>query len=120
MTVKEFPAEAVVCLHAHAAMRVARIVGFSLFGMLALSTTAFVNAEPFTYQGRIQERGQSANGLYDFQFRLSDSSNNYLGSALTNAAVNVSNGLFTVVLDFGNNLLDDSPRWVEIGVRTNG
>ena len=34
--------------------------------------------------------------------------------------VAVSNGLFTVTLDFGANTLPGADRWLELGVRTNG
>jgi hypothetical protein len=39
---------------------------------------------------------------------------------LTNSTVGVSGGLFLVALDFGANVFDGSPRWLEVGVRTNG
>jgi formylglycine-generating enzyme required for sulfatase activity len=42
-----------------------------------------------------------------------------LASALTNIAVPVSEGLFTVTLDFGANFSGNN-RWLEIAVRTNG
>ena len=44
---------------------------------------------------------------------------NQVGSPLTNSPVSVSNGLFTVTLDFGANF-PGADRWLEIGVRTNG
>lgn len=42
---------------------------------LALALSAFAQAgtgESFTYQGRLQEQGQSANGLYDLTLDLYD------------------------------------------------
>ena len=39
---------------------------------------------------------------------------------MTNDATVVSNGLFTVTLDFGSVPFDGSNRWLDIGVRTNG
>ena len=42
-----------------------------------------------------------------------------MGGTFTNAAVPLTNGLFTVSLDFGNQF-PGADRWLEIGVRTNG
>jgi len=76
----------------------------------------------FTYQGRLLDGGQPANGAYDLQFALADSpfEEGYIGPTLTDAPVLISNGLFTVTLDFGFGVFDGSARWLEIGVRTNG
>ena len=35
-------------------------------------------------------------------------------------ALDVSNGLFTVTLDFGSGIFTGADRWLEINVRTNG
>jgi hypothetical protein len=77
---------------------------------------------PFTFQGRLLDAGQTANGNYDLQFALTDAltGGNYLGGTLTNAPMSVANGLFTVTLDFGSPVFGGPPRWLEIGVRTNG
>lgn len=85
-------------------------------GSLPAQTTAF------TYQGRLQEGAHPADGSYDLQFSLADacSNGNYVATSLTCAAVPVSNGLFAVTLDFGGGIFDGSPRWLEVGVRTNG
>src|SRR5437660_895789 len=76
----------------------------------------------FTYQGRLLDNGQPANGTYDLQFRLADApaEGNYIGPSLTNAALEVKDGLFLVTLDFGATIFDGSSRWLEIGVRTSG
>jgi hypothetical protein len=39
---------------------------------------------------------------------------------ITNSPVAVSNGLFTVALDFGDSVFTGEARWLELGVRTNG
>src|SRR4051794_11592519 len=75
----------------------------------------------FTYQGRLNDGVTPAAGLYDLRFALYDapSGGAQQGSFVTNQAVAVSNGLFGVMLDFGNQFTG-STRWLEIGVRTNG
>ena len=96
----------------------------SLMVMALLLTGGLVVAgQPctaFTYQGRLFDGGIPANGLYDLQFTNYDAASG--GTALagfnTNA-VPVSNGLFTVNLDFGA-VFDGSMRWLEIAERTNG
>src|SRR4051812_31772443 len=58
----------------------------------------------FSYQGRLNATAGPANGLYDFQFRLFDAPANggQQGSTVLTNSVPVTNGLFTVALDFGN------------------
>ena len=94
---------------------------------LALSTinsqlsTAFAQGNAFTYQGRLTSGANGANGSYDLTFALFNVSSGagQVGGTLTNTATAVSNGLFTVTLDFGANF-PGADRWLEIAVRTNG
>jgi len=76
----------------------------------------------FSYQGRLQDGTNAANGLYDLRFAVYDaaSAGNQVGPALTNNAVGVTNGLFTVLLDFGPNVFGGQARWLESAVRANG
>src|SRR3974390_1505051 len=77
----------------------------------------------FTYQGRLNDGGPQANGNYDLKFTLFDASaaGNALGTgSVTNSNLGLSNGLFTVTLDFGVGMFPGADRWLEIGVRTNG
>jgi len=95
-----------------------------LIGMLSLlagRTELFAQGTAFTYQGRLDDRGAPAAGSYDFIFSLTDTRNadNYIGTGITNDAVDVTNGLFTALLDFGP-AFDGNGRWLEISVRTNG
>jgi hypothetical protein len=75
----------------------------------------------FTYQGRLFDGGQPANGTnYGMFFYLYDAASN--GTLLGNqgiVSVTVSNGLFTVPLNF-NNVFNGNPRWLEITVQKNG
>jgi len=77
----------------------------------------------FTYQGRLADAGNPANGVYDLRFTIYDSTNSpgtVIAGPLTNAATSVSNGLFTATLDFGASVFDGNARWLEIAVQTNG
>lgn len=82
----------------------------------------FAQGTAFTYQGRLTDNGNPADGIYDLRFALYDAvaNGNPAGGMVTNAAATVSNGLFSAVLDFGPALFDGRDRWLEIGVRTNG
>jgi hypothetical protein len=76
----------------------------------------------FTYQGNLAAGGQIAHGLYDFQFLLWDAATqgNSVAGPLSTNGVEVTNGLFTVSLDFGAGVFDGQARWLQIAVRTNG
>src|ERR1039457_831208 len=95
--------------------------------LLALATLnaqlSPVNAQgtAFTYQGRLNNNGTPVNGLYDFRFTLENAPSGglYVGSPQVMNAVPVTNGLFTVILDFGN-VFDGNPRWLLTQVTTNG
>ncbi len=94
-----------------------------LLGLAALWGASHVLAQDaigtdFTYQGQLKEGGLLTNGPYDFQFSLYDaaSGGSQVGSTLTRDDVGVSDGLFTVELDFGD-VFDGNERWLEIAVR---
>lgn len=78
----------------------------------------------FTYQGRLNSGSGPANGLYDLRFRLAYDpfGNNYAngGTPFLAAGTVVSNGLFTVPIDFGTAVFNGSNLWLEIGITTNG
>jgi hypothetical protein len=75
----------------------------------------------FTYQGRLEKSGQPANGTCDFQFSLwdADSSGAQQGNTQTKSGVQVSQGLFTVPLDFGPQFTGDA-RWLQTAVQCAG
>jgi len=89
---------------------------------LAVAPRAAAQGTAFTYQGRLDDGGAPANGSYDLQFILYNASagGSQAGPILTNSATEVSNGLFTVALDFGAGLFTGSKYWLDISVRTNG
>lgn len=82
--------------------------------------SAAAQTTAFTYQGRLTDGVTAANGTYEMQFRLFDaeSGGTQIGSTITNNTVTVSNGVFTVTLDFGSSpFAAGTNRWLEIGVR---
>jgi hypothetical protein len=95
--------------------------GFASLMLLASDSIAAPFGTGFTYQGRLANGTNVANGYYDLKFSLFDglSGGNQVGVSQTNIATAVSNGVFTVALDFGA-IFDGNARWLEIGVRTNG
>ena len=94
--------------------------------VLWASATVFGQGTVFTYQGKLSDTGNPANGQYDFQFKLFDSqtvgTGNQLGSTVLVPNVTVAAGIFTVQLDFGAcaNCFNGSARFLEIAVKPAG
>jgi hypothetical protein len=84
-------------------------------------STLHAQTSAFTYQGRLLEEGQPANGVYDFRFVLFPLFNAKfpVTDYVTNSAVGVSNGLFTTAVDFGAAVYSQPELWLQIAVRTN-
>ena len=89
--------------------------------LLSLQPT-FGQGTAFTYQGRLNDGTNPATGNYDLQFTIYDSGSggSVVAGSLTNAPTGVTNGLFSVTLDFGAGVFTGPARWLELGVRTNG
>lgn len=87
----------------------------------ALCFTARAQTPAFTFQGQLTSGAGNANGSYDLRFAVYDANvaGNFIAGPITNAATTVSNGLFTVALNFGA-VFTGTNYWVELGVRTNG
>src|ERR1043166_1941379 len=97
-------------------------IGAAFCSFFAVLNFAFAQGTAFTYQGRLTDGANAANGSYDLRFTLFDSTNlpgTVVAGPATNSATLVSNGLFSVTLDFGGAVFDGSSRWLEIGARTN-
>ena len=73
----------------------------------------------FTYQGRLTDAGAPANGAYDLTFTLYDAvaAGTTVGTSNVVHDLGITNGLFTVTLDYGAAPFDGSERWLEIAVR---
>ena len=77
----------------------------TLFTVAVAGATHLSNAQTaFTYQGKLVDDCCPATGLYDLNFRVYDAltAGTPQASTLTKAATPVTNGLFTVSLDFGS------------------
>jgi len=72
----------------------------------------------FTYQGKLMDGTTAANGRYDLRFAVFDVAERGrpLAGPVTNAAVLVSNGVFTTAVDLGH-VFNSDPRWLEVAVR---
>jgi trimeric autotransporter adhesin len=103
-------------------MRRFNATAFALLVLCSAAIHAFAQSSAFTYQGRLTDNAVAANGSYEFRFALFDaaSGGTQVGQTLTNSAVIVSSGTFTVTLDFGAGAFPGANRWLQIGVRTNG
>jgi hypothetical protein len=94
----------------------------ALISLALLPLAAFAQTSVFTYQGLLTDNGVPANGSYDFTFTLFDdlTAGSPIGTPQTVAATPVSNGLFTVTLDFGAGAFPGAARFLDIAARTNG
>src|SRR2546426_9827689 len=102
--------------------RVALLVLLStLITLYVAQLSTYGQGTAFTYQGRLNDGANPGNGSYDVRFIIYDNGagGSQQGPILTNSATAISNGLFTVTLDFGTNF-PGAARWLEIAVRTNG
>ncbi|MGA3145617.1 MAG: hypothetical protein ABSF10_21685, partial [Verrucomicrobiota bacterium] len=73
---------------------------YTVVAFLFLALPARAQTTAFTYQGQLTGSNIAVTGTYDFRFRIFDANSNVVAGPLTNAPVGVTNGLFTVALDF--------------------
>jgi hypothetical protein len=95
-------------------------IALFITGVIGPSGLLFGQGTAFTYQGQLKDGGSPATGAYDMTFRLFDAETvgNQVGADLPQAGTTVTDGLFTVSLDFGAGMFDGTPRWLEIEVNT--
>src|SRR5436305_7634874 len=95
---------------------------FMALCLFAGASAVFAQTSSFIYQGRLTDGGTAANGNYDLQFALFDSLSGgaQVGSTQTINTVAVSNGVFTVSLDFGASSFPGANRFLEISARPSG
>ncbi len=99
-------------------MRIIRVLMLVLAIGLSASIAYAGGATALTYQGRLLDAGEPANGLFDVDFSLWDdpAAGSQIGSTVTFISLPITDGLFTVELDFGANAFDNSDRWLRIVV----
>ncbi len=93
----------------------------SIIALLIFAFAQIITAQTtaFTYQGKLTDSAMQANGTYDLGFALYDqpTGGTQIGAALTRANVTVTNGIFTVSLDFGANAFPGANRYLQIAVK---
>ncbi|MDZ4811061.1 MAG: tail fiber domain-containing protein [Pseudomonadota bacterium] len=78
--------------------------------------SAFALGNGFTYQGSLVDAGSPAGGLFDLQFVLQTTVGTPVGLVIVKDDVSVSDGVFSVELDFGP-VIADGDYQLQIGVR---
>lgn len=101
-------------------MKAKRIAAFALFAIFTYSVLADPVGSEFTYQGELQTAGMEADGPHDFKFSLYSVENggSPVASDVEIEDVLVSEGIFSVFLDFGLMPFTSGEQlWLEIAVR---
>lgn len=106
-------------------IRLCAHVSVAVFAFLLLATPNPAPAQQvseFSYQGQIENASQPADGNFDFEFELFDQAadGTSVAGPLSRDSVEVTDGLFSVTLDFGSAVFDGQPLWLEIRVRESG
>src|ERR1017187_8010911 len=85
-----------------------RILPLILLSLFAITRNSHAQGTAFTYNGKLNAGGGPANGSYDLSFTLFPASSGgpQAAAPATNTATAVSNGLFTVTLDFGTGVFN--------------
>ena len=93
----------------------------ALGSVLTAVMPAAAQSTVFTYQGQLQDGGGPANGTYNFTFSLytNDTGGSSVAGPVATNGVGVTNGVFTVLIDFGAGPWNGQTNWLEIGVETN-
>lgn len=81
-------------------------------GSLAAQTTAF------SYQGKLTESGSPVNGTRQMTFSLwtAATEGSQIGSSIGPMTVNVSGGIFSVALDFGNSAFSGNDLFLNVNI----
>jgi hypothetical protein len=99
-----------VTSHEEGVLRTAEFDNVTIEGKIGMGTA-------WTYQGRLMDANQPADGLYDLRFKLYDSNDVQQENAVDINDLDVIDGDFTTELDFGSDVFDGAALWLDIGVR---
>ncbi len=95
------------------------LVLFLFVGLFIFSPNIQAQNSAFTFQGKLTDAGNPANGKYDLEIKLYDTptGGNLLGTSLFED-VPVTGGIFTVNLDYGTEVFQtNGGRYLEIAVK---
>jgi hypothetical protein len=97
------------------------ILAVGVITLMAGQNLLRAQGNAFLYEGALTDLGGPAQGDYDLRFRLYNAveAGHQSGPDVTLAPVQVTDGRFTVTLDFGPGAFDGNPRWLELAVRSN-
>ena len=92
-----------------------------LFCWAFATIATFAQTSEFTYQGRLNDGGAPANGTYDLSFSLYDAEteSTSIGNRVV-PNVPVTDGVYSVRLNFGALAFTGADRWLEISFRPAG
>ncbi len=98
-----------------------QIISLSIVVFCAVAFSAVTikaQTTEFTYQGKLSDGGNPADGIYAFQFLLFDAlaGGTQQGPTVQRLNVAVTSGIFTVQLDFGNQF-NGANRFLDISVK---
>ena len=115
--------ESLVANHPNESLMISNLRPYlSLLALLGAIALVPAQGTTIGYQGRLNDGGVPVTGLYDFTFNVFDveAGGDALAAVVPIDAVPVTNGLFSVGLDFGPGIFTGPARWLEITVRPNG
>jgi hypothetical protein len=88
-----------------------------------LSVTAFAQGNAFSFQGKLNDGANPANGRYDLKFKLFDAiaGGNQIGPTVPRPNTTLINGVFSTTLDFGAVAFQNSgATFIEIAIKPYG